>query len=208
MPSKTTAKRSSSKTTAKRSTRSAASSRSTSRTSSAAKKASASSKSAWGTNGSRATGSRAKSASAKRAGAGSAASAGGAGSTLASLGGLGATGVDAISFNTNGVAKPINKKLTQAETIRAIANTTGISQQDVKNIFNCHNQLLEGSVKGVGEFVLHQFGIKVRRVQKAAKPARMGRNPATGEEIRIPAKKASKAVKLTALKALKEVVVA
>ncbi len=47
------------------------------------------------------------------------------------------------------------------------------------------------------------MGIKVRRIQKKASKAKMGRNPFTGEEIQIPAEPARKSVKVSAMKALK-----
>lgn len=52
---------------------------------------------------------------------------------------------------------------------------------------------------GVREVVLHGIG----KLKTVAKPARTGRNPATGEEIEIAAKTA---VKFVAAKALKDAV--
>jgi nucleoid DNA-binding protein len=58
--------------------------------------------------------------------------------------------------------------------------------------------------RGSGEITIPDTGIKVRRVMKPRTKARMGRNPATGEAIKIPAKPAKTVVKVTALKALKD----
>jgi nucleoid DNA-binding protein len=48
--------------------------------------------------------------------------------------------------------------------------------------------------------------LKIKRVEKPATKARMGRNPATGQEIMIKAKPKRTVVKAMALKALKEIV--
>jgi hypothetical protein len=47
---------------------------------------------------------------------------------------------------------------------------------------------------------------KVKRVIKPARKARMGRNPFTGEEVKIAAKPKSKAVKCLALASLKKTI--
>ena len=46
--------------------------------------------------------------------------------------------------------------------------------------------------------------LKIRSVKRPATKARMGRNPATGEEITIAAKPAHNVIRLSALKALKD----
>jgi nucleoid DNA-binding protein len=46
--------------------------------------------------------------------------------------------------------------------------------------------------------------VKIRKVKKPRTKARMGRNPATGEAIKIAAKPATTVVKVSALKALKD----
>jgi nucleoid DNA-binding protein len=48
--------------------------------------------------------------------------------------------------------------------------------------------------------------MKIKRVQKPATKARMGRNPATGEPMKIAAKPARTVVKVLALKGLKEMI--
>ena len=68
--------------------------------------------------------------------------------------------------------------------------------------------MIEGHMKkrGSGEFTIPDTGVKIRRVRKPARKARMGRNPATGEEMKIAAKPASTVVRVTALKALKDTI--
>ncbi|MCG8098146.1 MAG: HU family DNA-binding protein, partial [Candidatus Thiodiazotropha taylori] len=82
----------------------------------------------------------------------------------------------------------------------------GLSRKDVAAVFSSLNTLVTRHLqkRGSGEFTIPDSGIKVRRVVKPRTKARMGRNPATGEAIKIAAKPAKTVVKLTALKALKD----
>jgi len=57
--------------------------------------------------------------------------------------------------------------------------------------------------RAVGEFTLPGL-LKIKTVKKPARRARKGINPFTGEETTFAAKPASTAVKVTALKGLKD----
>ena len=102
--------------------------------------------------------------------------------------------------------KAIADKQTKAQVISSIADTTGLAKKEVAGVFAALSDLIAGHVqkKGSGEFVIPDTGVKIRRVVRPARKARMGRNPATGEELKIAAKPASTTVKVTALKVLKE----
>jgi nucleoid DNA-binding protein len=102
--------------------------------------------------------------------------------------------------------KSITQKQTKTQILTAIAEETGLSRKDVAAVFSSMSDLISRHVmkRGSGEFSIPDCGIKVRRVVKPRTKARMGRNPATGEEIKIAAKPAKTVVKLTALKALKD----
>lgn len=102
--------------------------------------------------------------------------------------------------------KAIGNKQTKAQIITSIAETTGLTKKDISGVFAALNDLITGHIKkrGSGEFAIPETGVKIRRVVKPARKARMGRNPATGEPMKIAAKKASTVVKVTALKALKD----
>ena len=102
--------------------------------------------------------------------------------------------------------KAIGTKQTKAQIITTISETTGLSKKDVTAVFSALNDMITGHIKkrGSGEFAIPETGVKIRRVVKPARKARMGRNPATGEPMKIAAKKASTVVKVTALKALKD----
>ena len=100
----------------------------------------------------------------------------------------------------------IKTKHTKAQVLQAIADETAIAKKDVAAVFTALGDLIERHIKrnGSGEFQIPDTGVKIRRVKKPARKARMGRNPATGEEIKIAAKPAQTTVKVTALKSLKD----
>lgn len=99
-------------------------------------------------------------------------------------------------------AKPMAKSAIYQE----LANSTGLSKKQISSVLDELVELMKRQLKkGPGVFALPGV-LKVRIVHRPARKARMGRNPQTGEEIQIPAKPASKAVKAQALKNLKELV--
>ena len=81
-----------------------------------------------------------------------------------------------------------------------LAEAGEISKKQAQAVYE---RLLDLAVKGAKQeekgYMLPGFG-KVKKIQR---PARMGRNPATGEQIKI---KAKKVVKLVACKALKDAI--
>jgi DNA-binding protein HU-beta len=90
-------------------------------------------------------------------------------------------------------------KLTKSQILEALANQTGMSKKEVGNFLEKLTELAYVEVKKSGEFVVPGIG-KLVKVKRAA---RMGRNPATGAEISIPAKTV---VKFRVAKAAKEAV--
>ncbi len=104
--------------------------------------------------------------------------------------------------------KSIPTKQTKTQIIQAIAEDTGLARKDVAAVFGSLGELIQRHMqrRGSGELTIPETGVKIRRVRKPARKARMGRNPATGETIKIAAKPASTVVKVSALKALKDTV--
>ena len=100
----------------------------------------------------------------------------------------------------------ITDKQTKLQVITAIAEDTGLNRKDVTAVFSSMSNLITRHLqrRGSGEFVIPDTGVKIRRVKKPRTKARMGRNPATGEAIKIAAKPATTVVKVSALKALKD----
>jgi len=100
-----------------------------------------------------------------------------------------------------------DKPLTKTQILNELAERSGVAKKDVSEVLEKLEGLVEESLgkKGPGVFTLPgllKIAIKTRKKQ----PARMGRNPQTGEEMMIAAKPAKKVVKVTALKKLKEMV--
>ena len=91
------------------------------------------------------------------------------------------------------------KRMTQTEIINQLADKTGVKKADAKEFFNALSNLAASEVKKNGEFTLPGFG----KLVKAKRKAREGRNPATGEPIKIPAKTT---VKFRLGKAMKDAV--
>lgn len=90
-------------------------------------------------------------------------------------------------------------KMTKSQILQVLADKTGLSKKDISSVMDTMTDLAYVEVKKNGEFVVPGIGklVKVRR------DARMGRNPATGEEIQIPAKTV---VKFRVAKAAKDAV--
>ena len=90
-------------------------------------------------------------------------------------------------------------KLTQTEIVSNLAEKTGLKKTEVKGFFDALSGLATSEVKTNGEFTLPGFG----KLVKATRKAREGRNPATGDPIKIPAKTT---VKFRLGKAMKDAV--
>jgi DNA-binding protein HU-beta len=90
-------------------------------------------------------------------------------------------------------------KMTKAQIVATLAEATGLSKKDVAGFFETFSDLAYKEVKKNGECLVPGFG----KLVKAKRKARDGRNPATGETIKIPAKTV---VKFRLAKAVKDAV--
>jgi len=93
--------------------------------------------------------------------------------------------------------------LPQTELIAEIAEDTGLSRQDVKTVLSALEESITWHVAECERVKIGQL-LQVEPKLKARTKKRMGRNPATGEEIEIAAKPASVRVAVRVLKGLKE----
>ncbi|MEM1062578.1 MAG: HU family DNA-binding protein [Planctomycetota bacterium] len=103
-------------------------------------------------------------------------------------------------------AKP--KPLSKAEIYATLAERTELSKKDVSLVFDEMVGLIEQELKdkkGARTFALPGL-MKIYVHHKPRQPARMGRNPATGEPVQISAKPAMDVVKVRVLKGLKEMI--
>jgi DNA-binding protein HU-beta len=90
--------------------------------------------------------------------------------------------------------------MTQTQLIRALAEATETNNKTARAMIEALAGIAIKETKRCGQFVVPGIGKLVRRDQKA----RMGRNPATGEAIKIPAKKV---VRFRVAKVAKEAIV-
>jgi DNA-binding protein HU-beta len=73
--------------------------------------------------------------------------------------------------------------MNKAQMIEAIANATNLTKVDAENALNACIDSIKKSVKKGEDVTLVGFGT----FTKSKRKARMGRNPQTGKEIKIPA---------------------
>lgn len=89
--------------------------------------------------------------------------------------------------------------MNKRDLILALAEESGFSKQDTITFLSSFETVVTKTVK-TGDPVMLSGFCKFARVDR---PARKGRNPATGEAIKI---KAKRSVRITALKAFKDAV--
>jgi DNA-binding protein HU-beta len=92
------------------------------------------------------------------------------------------------------------KKLTQTQLVTELAEAVEISKKQAKALLDKYAEIAVRETKKNGVFVLPGIGRLVRQERKA----RIGRNPATGEKIKIAAKKV---VKFRVAKTVKDAIV-
>lgn len=91
-------------------------------------------------------------------------------------------------------------RMTQTQIIRELSEEAQVPTKTVKQILAAFAEMAVRETKKKGVFVMPGIGRLVRQERKA----RTGRNPATGEAIKIPAKKV---VKFRIAKAVKDAIV-
>src|SRR5579871_4887100 len=91
-------------------------------------------------------------------------------------------------------------KMTQSAIVKELAETTETTTKTAKLFMTTFAEMAVRETKKNGMFVIPGIGRLVRVERKARK----GRNPMTGEEIKIPAKKV---VKFRLAKAVKDAIV-
>lgn len=90
----------------------------------------------------------------------------------------------------------IMSKMTKSQMIASLAEAVNLSKKETAGFLDYLAEFVYKEVKKNGECIVPGFG----KLVKAKRKAREGRNPATGETIKIPAKtvvkfRLSKAVK-------------
>jgi DNA-binding protein HU-beta len=75
--------------------------------------------------------------------------------------------------------------VTKSEFVDQVANKSGLSKKDAGGAVDAVLSTIEDTLKGGGEVTFSGFG----KFHVAQRGAREGRNPSTGEKIRIAASK-------------------
>lgn len=78
----------------------------------------------------------------------------------------------------------MEKRLTKSQLMSKMAETWGVSKKEAAEMYDAFVEMLYGEIRRAGEVMLPGLG----KFAKKHRKARMGRNPATGESIQIPAK--------------------
>ena len=104
-------------------------------------------------------------------------------------------------------AKAIKGVLSKSALVAHVAEASASAPKQVRAVMAALESAISTSVskKGGGVFVLPGL-LKITSVKVAAKPKRKGINPFTGQEVTFPAKPASRKIRATALKKLKDLV--
>jgi nucleoid DNA-binding protein len=99
------------------------------------------------------------------------------------------------------------KRMTKAQVITEISEMSEIDKKSVVRMFDSLTELIKKQLsnRGPGEFVVPGL-LKLKAVKKPATKDRPGINPFTKQPIVIKGKPASKKIRATALKALKDMI--
>ena len=95
---------------------------------------------------------------------------------------------------------PASKPMTKTQLVTQLSKDLDMTKVAVNTFLDSLNTIAVKEAKRAGEFTLPGFG----KLVKARRKARMGRNPQTGEKIKIPAKTT---VKFRVSKSCKDAVV-
>lgn len=103
------------------------------------------------------------------------------------------------------MAKKAAKGLSKSEVLNELATATDLNRKQVASVIEALGNLIEKqlSKKGPGNFTVPGL-MKLKVRDKKAQPAGMRKNPFTGEMVMAAAKPASRTIRITAVKKLKD----
>ncbi len=78
----------------------------------------------------------------------------------------------------------MSNRLTKSQLMAALSEKWGVSKKQAGEMYDGMVGLIYGEIKRSGEVIFPGLG----KMMKKHRAARMGRNPATGAQIQIPAK--------------------
>ena len=99
------------------------------------------------------------------------------------------------------------KRLTKAQVVAEIAEMSELDKKSVNRVFESLTEIIKKQLgsRGPGEFVIPGL-LKLKAVKKPATKDRPGINPFTKQPIIIKGKPASKKIRASALKSLKDLI--
>ena len=99
------------------------------------------------------------------------------------------------------------KRLTKSQVVSKLAEMTELDKKSINRMFDGLTEIIKKQLgsRGPGEFVIPGL-LKLRAVKKPATKDRPGINPFTKQPITIKGKPASKKIRASALKALKDLI--
>jgi DNA-binding protein HU-beta len=95
--------------------------------------------------------------------------------------------------------------LNRSQLLKTVSERTGMARKEVEQVYEHTTRAIQDAVKSGQKVALTGFGRFQQRVQKARK-AGMGKNPFTGETIRIAARPERRLPKFLPAKQFKEYV--
>ena len=103
------------------------------------------------------------------------------------------------------MAKKAAKGLSKSDVLNELSEKTGLQRKQVAGVLEELGNIIERQLgkKGPGIFTVPGL-LKMKVREKKAQPAGMRKNPFTGEMKMSPAKPASRAIRITAVKKLKD----
>ena len=104
-------------------------------------------------------------------------------------------------------ATALKEAMTKTQLVASLSESTGLPKKDVSAVLDELGLLIERHIKkrAVGTFTLPGL-LRIVRARKPARKARTMISPRSGEEIQVPAKRASTTVKVRPLAGLKRMV--
>lgn len=99
------------------------------------------------------------------------------------------------------------KRLTKSQVVAELAELSELDKKSVNRVFECLGEVIKKQLgpRGPGEFVIPGL-LKLKALRKPATKDRPGINPFTKQPMTIKGKPASRKVRATVLKALKDMI--
>jgi nucleoid DNA-binding protein len=112
---------------------------------------------------------------------------------------------DHLQIEEGEMSETTTKPMTRTEMIASLANSTGLTKQQVSDFFEELVKLIADQLKEGGPGAANIGGLmKVKVIRKPAQAERKGVNPFTKEETVFKAKPAQNVLRITPLKKLKD----